>query len=102
MFIRWQKRNLASRHWYRDDSSISWRAVLVESERVDGKPVPRHIGYVSSIGDAEIADPEKRQRFWDDTLANIDKLIPPRKWGPDGLRERLIATLAKKVPRDAG
>jgi hypothetical protein len=100
MFIRWQKRNLTPGQGHRDDNLISWRAVLVESERVDGKPVPRHIGYIGSIGDAEIVDPEKRQRFWDDALASIDKLIPPRKFGPDGLRERLIASLARKVPRE--
>ena len=95
MFIRWQKRNLASRKWYRHYSSISWRAVLVEAGRVDGNPVPRHIGYVSSIGDAEIADPGKRRRFWEDALANIDKFHVRVEE-----REKLIAALARKVPRE--
>ena len=95
MFIRWQKRALASRSWYRSDSSISWRAVLVEAVRVDGRPVPRHIGYVGSIGDEEIKDPQKRLWFWERVLQKLDEVQVPT-----GLRAKLIAALARKVPRE--
>jgi hypothetical protein len=95
MFIRWQKRDLVFGRHYRANSSISWRAVLVEAVRVDGNPVPRHIAYLSSIGDAEIADPGKRRRFWEDALANIDKFHVRVEE-----REKLIAALARKVPRE--
>ena len=90
MFIRWQTRK---RKWREDTHH---RAILVESARVGGKPVQRHIAYLGGITDSSIAILHQRCFFWDGIAAGFDKL---GKKVSAADRKNLEAVIAAKVPR---
>jgi hypothetical protein len=76
---------------------IFWKAFLVETIRIDGKPRHRHIGCIASIKQSQIDADTAHQRcwFWDGVLDRLHQL-PDQVKEQD--RERIIATIAKMVP----
>jgi hypothetical protein len=86
MFIRWQKRKQVG--------GDLWVAVLVESERVEGKPRQRHVAYLASILDSRIQHPTQRYFFWDKVRSAFDGLpdLPARE------RRAIERRIAEKVP----
>jgi hypothetical protein len=98
MYIRWQSyRQRRRRRWgsKSPEPGTSWRAILVESTRVDGEPRQRHVAYLGSIHDSVIKD-DWRYRFWDDVTARLDALGHRKKITADD-RTKIEAALARKV-----
>lgn len=114
MFIRWQRRARRSPKYGmwsdgRGDSGeyirvrkstktqdFHWRAIAVESVRVDGKPRQRHVAYLGGITESGMAILNQRRYFWNDVDKRLDQLsdrIAP------GEREKLEAAIEKKIPR---
>ena len=115
MFIRWQKRTRKSpafgMHYGRRGGisfrevegrlqipDVHWRAILVESCRVDGKPRQRHIAYLGGITESaiELHVPNQRGFFWNEVMDRLDKL--DNHIDKDE-RTKIEATIAKRVPR---
>jgi hypothetical protein len=114
MYVRWQSRKrlrpafghygkLESSYgeWFHaragsNEQDIHWRAVLVENERVNGKPTQRHIAYLDGITDSAIAIVHQRCWFWDHVKERLDRL--GKRISPED-RKKIEAAIAKKVPR---
>jgi hypothetical protein len=60
MFVRWQKRQRKRRVFGGEGPDMHWAAILSESERVDGKPVQRHIAYLGGLTESAIELPAQR------------------------------------------
>jgi hypothetical protein len=92
MFARWQKLE-NHRHWWNDD--ILWSAVLVKAVRVDDKPRQLYVGCIASIKQSQINVDKTYQHcwFWDHALERLHRFSVNEQD-----RERIIATLAEKVP----
>jgi hypothetical protein len=67
-------------------------AVIVESQRVDGRPRQHLIRYVGSIDSLDVQRLSARRRFWDRADAVLAEFDPKQ-------RERFEQALAAKVPR---
>jgi hypothetical protein len=71
MFVRWKKRPLS-----RGDFDLC--AVVVASERIDGKPRQRYIKYLAGISISSIDDRYSVWRFWEkvdhklNSIASLD------------------------------
>lgn len=78
----------------REDYALD--AVLVESRRVDGQPRQRHVGHLASIREHELIAgwPYALDRFWAAVERRLIALAVP-----EGDRDRVRDTLAKRVPR---
>lgn len=75
MFIRWQtrKRNHANYgNYWRSD--VTWFAILVEAIRVDGKPRQKHVAYLGSFTESQLALPSQRVWMWDGMTERLDRL----------------------------
>ncbi len=65
---------------YREDETgrlapdVTLMAVLIRSERIDGKPHPRHVAYLGSIAESQLSDLGPRSGFWDGAAAALDRL----------------------------
>jgi hypothetical protein len=73
MYVRWQLYRSQSRNlWQREhnDKRARLKAILVESVRVDGTPVQKHIAFLGSTR----VDRVDRRRFWYDVMAALDRL----------------------------
>jgi hypothetical protein len=114
MYVRWKTKKLA--HSVDGVRERSLYAVLVASERRNGKPRQRVIKHLAFINERDLASIEERRRFWlqadsalstvetDDTsrrnlLARMDEVIPcpPDMWW---LKEsgRTVAAGAELLP----
>jgi hypothetical protein len=102
MYVRWQSRKRRrsefgpskgkDTHW----KDTHWSAVIVESTRVSGKPVQRHVAYLAGFTDSAIKINTQRCLLWNDISARLDRLgkqITPAD------RHKIEATIAEKVPR---
>jgi len=100
MFVRWQKRKRADgrnlRWSWVESLSLEVRhdregdllvASLVESIRIDGKPRQRVVGYLGSIRENLVTDPQAQRDFWGDG-----------RW--DGVRHRLDRLADRITPKD--
>jgi hypothetical protein len=110
MYVRWQsrkRRRPAFGQYYKlrgecyaregsNEQDIHWRAVLVENERVNGKPTQRHIAYIGGITDSAIAIVHQRCWFWDGVKERLDRV--GKRMSPEN-RKAVEAAVAKKVPR---
>jgi hypothetical protein len=67
-------------------------AVIVESQRVDGRPRQHLIRYVGSIDSSDVQRLSERRRFWDRADAVLAEFDQKQ-------RERFEQALAAKVPR---
>src|SRR5262245_49424717 len=73
MYVRWQlyrsqARNRALRKY--NDKRARLKAVLVESVRIDGKPVQKHIAVLGSTS----IDGSDRPRFWYEATTQLNRL----------------------------
>jgi hypothetical protein len=94
MYIRWQSRKRKSQFGSYRDLEMAWRAILVESVRVDGKPKQRHIGYLVGFTESAIAIPAQQRFVWDRIevrLARIGNRISAED------RETIIASITEKI-----
>jgi hypothetical protein len=96
MYVRWQSRKRRNRAFGRGRRDIHWRAILVKSERVNGKPMQRHIAYVGGITDSAIAIVHQRCWFWDAVKERLDGL--GKRVSPED-RKNIEAAIAEKVAR---
>lgn len=93
MFVRWQLyRSQARNRWQREhnDKRARLKAILVESIRVNGKPVQKHIAFLGSTS----IDGGDRPRFWYEVTTCLNRLsnrIAPQD------RERIGDAISKKV-----
>jgi hypothetical protein len=94
MFIRWQSRQRRRAKFGRSLSDTHWRAVLVESVRIDGKPRLRHIAYLAGFTESAARIPEQRRLLWEQIqkrLKRLGKRIPPKD------RAAIMAALIEKL-----
>lgn len=90
MYLRWKKRRLS--HDEGSDRTHSLSAVLVENQRVNGKPRQRYIRHLATIQCHQLADPRWRSVFWTSAERRLaDVAIDP------ALREKVTARLAEVV-----
>jgi len=93
MFVRWQasKSTKAGR-----DVVNRYRAILVESVRVDGKPRQRHVAFLASYEPSRLeADPLSTRRYvWaraSDALDKLGKRLSPEQ------RKQIERAMAKRI-----
>ena len=87
MYIRWQTRKVKR---FPDD--VVWTPVLVQSKRVNGKPVQQHVAYLGSFRNP--TDRYRWCRWWDKLIARLDVLnITPKD------RKKVEAAIAQRIPR---
>jgi hypothetical protein len=92
VFVRWkQRRNRTRRN---DCGGVSTYAYLVKSERIDGKPRLKVIGYVGTVPEGGERHDWRRIRFW----GRVDALFARLKLDPD-TRASIEHSLATRVPR---
>ena len=89
MLIHWQKH--ISRGWRYRRETTRFRAILVESVRVDGKWRHKHVAVIGSFV-AEMLDVETRRDFWKAANERLSIYVN------DDDRSRIEATLARRVP----
>ena len=75
---------------------VHWRAIVVESVRVGGKPQQHHVAYLASITESAAEIVSQRRYFWDKVHDGLDRLAN-RLSSED--RRRIEAAIALKVPR---
>ncbi len=93
MFVRWQlyrsrARNKRQRQF--NDKHARLKAVLVEGERVEGKPRLRHIAFLGST----TVDAKDHLGFWGQVNRRLDQLgnrVTPRD------RKRVVAAIAERL-----
>src|SRR6516162_8357450 len=95
MFIRWQsrKREIYWSHWARGGVDVHWNAVLVESERINGKPRQKHIANLCGFTEHQIKHPAQQLYTWEHAIKALDALgkqITPQQ------RRQFEATLADR------
>ena len=94
MFIRWQSRQRKRARFGRSLRDTHWRAVLVESTRVDGKPRLQHIAYLVGFTESATRVPAQQHLIWEHIerqLKRLGKRIPAKD------REAIITALIKKI-----
>ena len=78
MYVRWTHRTRVHGGLFGDAGQVRWKASLIESVRVDGKPRQRHIALLGSFRDSDIENPNYGHRsrcdFWDTVTARLDRL----------------------------
>jgi hypothetical protein len=96
MYVRWQPRKLKRPQygWPRQD--VAWRAIIVESVRVDGKPRQRHVAYLTTFTESMTAIAGKRGWFWNQVTERLDSL--GKRISADD-RDRIETAIEAKVPR---
>jgi hypothetical protein len=95
MFVRWLKRTRRNRAFGGGKGpDTHWAAVLVESERVAGKPVQHYLAYLGGITESAIELPAQRAGFWQGVVQQLDQLALPKHD-----RVRIEAAIEVKVPR---
>ena len=74
MFIRWQSRLRQRAQFGSHKSDIHWRAVLVESARIDGKPRLQHIAYLAGFTESAAKIPAQRRLIWERIEKQLKRL----------------------------
>ena len=103
MFIRWQSRQRKRAEFGDSKNDTHWRAVLVESARIGGKPRHRHIAYLIGFTESAAAIPAQRRLIWEHIelrLKDLGKRIPAKDRGAIMLDEGARALLGYVDPRD--
>ena len=90
MFVRWKRRKLKKK-WH---GGCVRYAVLVKSERVNGKPRQKVIKYLGHIADYGLEWPGHRFDFWDRVDKNLGELGLD-----DKSRREIERKLDDRVPR---
>ena len=96
MYVRWHSRKRRSKPWEGREHRwvLHWRAILVESKRIDGKPRQIHVAYLAGFLRHGLRRVENRVRLWERIERRLDKL--GNRVSPDD-RKRIVAALAKKA-----
>jgi len=95
MYVRWQSYKRRSKHWEGAPRWVlHWRAILVESRRIDGKPRQRHVAYLGGFIRYDLRRTSSRVRLWERIERRLDKL--GNRVSPDD-RKRIVAALARKA-----
>ena len=89
MFIRWQKHRSGGRRYSRE--TTRFRAILLESVRVDGKWRHRHVACIGSFV-VERLDVEARRNFWKAADKRLSIYVNNDE------RRKIEAALARRVP----
>ena len=92
MYVRWKRKRL-TRCW-RKTMGDSLSAVLVRSERVDGRPRQRYVRHLGAIPEQQIGTYGWALDFWH----SVDASLTALELLPDE-RERLAGQVATRVPR---
>jgi hypothetical protein len=95
MYVRWKRYDL--RGFYRGTTLHS--AVLVRSERVDGRVRQRHVAYLGSVRSDRLKYVGRRESFWRDVTAKLDTfaLSPAER---DRVTQRLAAVVPPPTPEE--
>ena len=72
MYVRWKKRMRTKRH--RPTGEHTLTAVLVTSQRVDGRPRQRIVAYLGSIGEHRTGFYWHQFDFWKSAAQHVDQL----------------------------
>jgi hypothetical protein len=95
MYVRWQSRKRRSKPWEgKQRWVLHWRAILVESKRIDGRPRQIHVAYLVGFIRHHLKRGPGRVRLWERIERRLDKL---GKRISDDDRKRIVAALAKKA-----
>jgi hypothetical protein len=95
MYVRWQSYKRRAKflegqpRWL-----LHWRAILVESKRVDGKPRQIHVAYLAGFTRYDLRRVEGRVRLWERIESCLDEL--GNRVSADD-RKRIVAALARKA-----
>jgi hypothetical protein len=95
MYVRWQSYKRRSKPWEGREQRwvLHWRAILVESKRVDGKPRQIHVAYLAGFIRHNLRG-SGRVWLWERIDRRLDKL--GNRVSPDD-RKRIVAALARKA-----
>ncbi len=52
----------------------TWKAVLVESHRINGKPRQKHIAYLGGFPESALSIPHQRGYFWIHIREKLDRM----------------------------
>jgi hypothetical protein len=99
MYVRWQKHKRRRPQFWRKDgptSDIHWSAVIVENERVKGKPTQKHIAYLAGFTESAVATPTQQAFLWRRIKERLDSLA--NRVSPEQ-RKRIEATMTAKIGR---
>ena len=72
MYVRWKKRARTRRH--RPTGEHTLTAVLVTSQRVDGRPRQRIVAYLGSIGEHHTSVYWHQVDFWKSAAQHLEQL----------------------------
>jgi hypothetical protein len=104
MYVRWIRRERRPAESWRDsEPDIHWRAILVESVRINGRPTQRHIAYLGGITESAIARSEgpwlgELRQFWEGAMKKLNELSSSRGCTlAQADQDRIVASLAEKV-----
>lgn len=92
MFVRWKQRPITRRHYSHLGPSL--RAVVVKTERVNGRPIQRYVKHLGSIPAQAIHVQAWVIGFWESVDAALSRLELPFDE-----RTRLEEQVAARVPR---
>jgi hypothetical protein len=95
MYLRWKKKFRIRRH-LDEQNKITLCAVLVESQREDGKIKQTVIKYLGSIRHEHIQFSSRRHRFWRMVMQNLSPLQIPEK-----NMHTILSKLQDVVPKPA-
>jgi hypothetical protein len=74
MFIRWQSRPRKRAQFGGGTGDTHWRAVLAESERVDGKPRQQHIAYLAGFTESAVRISAQQRLVWEHIEKRLKRL----------------------------
>jgi len=100
MYVRWKRYARKGEKRYERgvgfvaEGRTLWTVVLVESQRIGGKPRQRVVRYLGAMSDHQLCYPARRLDFWRSVERHLDDLGIT---GDD--RGRIEARLAGVVPR---
>src|SRR5262245_19002184 len=94
MFLRWTSREGRSRSAFGPGPDRHWRAILVESVRINGKPRQRHVAYLVGFTEKQLKLPVQRVYIWEtveERLANLSNRVDAKS------RESIVSSIAAKI-----
>jgi hypothetical protein len=75
MYVRWRSRKRQRSAYGRcAEQDVHWAAILVESKRVNGKPVQRHIASLAVFTERYLKVPAQQSYIWKHVEARLRRL----------------------------
>ena len=94
MDVRWKRKLLRRGRRRGEDPGHTLSAVLVENQRVDGRPCQRYVKHLGAIHERYAEAPGHAGGFWETADAALASIVLPE---PE--RQAIEARLAERVPR---